>query len=898
MDEDRIDESCLISSYTACDTTPGNNANIALLSETLSVIREIADALANEEKSDDLRAFYRHLHALSFLIADQINSLQGAHLSASVRLVTNTVLDHLAFLITDNRIPADLEPQIPFHQIHSLISLWRSSVSLRARNACVRECLDFARPERRHKLERLLRDCTDTLKEHNYETVEVPDVQVRKLREPPDSVWTAANGVFRALVASTKTCDCYPYHQCAARLKLATHRTPHSPDNQCSFDIFITIKLCEALWQEAQIQASLLRRMSRVRIEAPNDRRKDRRPSARLAINKLCEQIDKIKSKPSWRLSMTLEDDMLWKAQSSRRNLSLKTSDVPLSLEQIIKDHPANLTEKTNRVLAVLLGYTVLHLHGTPWLRHSSFTSSNILFLSTLKYIPLAPFIHTRMDLDSTQVVDGEVLDDTSDAMDPDDIPIHPYPSIVMLAIMLKEVYTARPLESFFEPLEVLWDHLETLGENEHWEIAMDAFTRTKSEFSAKYRTAVAKCLDQDIAFDADDNLRDESDLELYIYEEIVQCLEDELDQSFGSSLPIDKLDEIAPTLDIRGWVQARSSVQAPSPKMENQEFHQRSSDNHPHNTSLLTRSSTMNSNLTSEQEDPCIPSEFQFQRRSRSAILDEEHDRLPQDLADKNSYVLGRIGMHNTVLSCLPAGVIGTISAASVANRMVLSFPVLRFCLLVGIGGGAPGEHDIRLGDVVVGIPRGSRGAVIQYDFGKTIQNGEIVMTGSLNRPPDVLLTAVSILKSDHTLYGNRLHNSIEEMIARFPLLRKNFSCPGFQHDTLYEADHDHASDHASCEKCSRAREVRREPRSSPDPVVHYGPIASGNQVMKHGPTRDRLRRDHEVLCFEMEAAGLMDGFQCLVIRGISDYSDSHKNKHWQGYAAAAAAAEYAKEL
>jgi nucleoside phosphorylase len=78
---------------------------------------------------------------------------------------------------------------------------------------------------------------------------------------------------------------------------------------------------------------------------------------------------------------------------------------------------------------------------------------------------------------------------------------------------------------------------------------------------------------------------------------------------------------------------------------------------------------------------------------------------------------------------------------------------------------------------------------------------------------------------------------------------------------------------------------------------VVFYGMIASGNQVMRDGVTRDRLRKEFDVLCFEMEAAGLMDDFSCVVIRGICDYSDSHKNKRWQEYAAATAAA-YAKEL
>lgn len=59
----------------------------------------------------------------------------------------------------------------------------------------------------------------------------------------------------------------------------------------------------------------------------------------------------------------------------------------------------------------------------------------------------------------------------------------------------------------------------------------------------------------------------------------------------------------------------------------------------------------------------------------------------------------------------------------------------------------------------------------------------------------------------------------------------------------------------------------------------------------------RDTLVKEKDVLCFEMEAAGLMNHFPCLVIRGICDYSDSHKNKEWQGYAVMAAAV-YAKDL
>ena len=78
---------------------------------------------------------------------------------------------------------------------------------------------------------------------------------------------------------------------------------------------------------------------------------------------------------------------------------------------------------------------------------------------------------------------------------------------------------------------------------------------------------------------------------------------------------------------------------------------------------------------------------------------------------------------------------------------------------------------------------------------------------------------------------------------------------------------------------------------------VVHRGTVASGELVIKDAALRDQLANQYGVLCFEMEAAGALTDFPCMVIRGISDYSDSHKNNQWHGYAAAAAAA-YARQL
>lgn len=92
---------------------------------------------------------------------------------------------------------------------------------------------------------------------------------------------------------------------------------------------------------------------------------------------------------------------------------------------------------------------------------------------------------------------------------------------------------------------------------------------------------------------------------------------------------------------------------------------------------------------------------------------------------------------------------------------------------------------------------------------------------------------------------------------------------------------------------------EVERSSREPHETIkIHYGLIGSGNQVIKSGRLQDQISsRFGGVLCFEMEAAGLMKELLCVVIRGICDCADSYKNKEWQEFAAAVAAA-YAKEL
>ncbi|OQE25447.1 hypothetical protein PENSTE_c006G08700 [Penicillium steckii] len=283
-------------------------------------------------------------------------------------------------------------------------------------------------------------------------------------------------------------------------------------------------------------------------------------------------------------------------------------------------------------------------------------------------------------------------------------------------------------------------------------------------------------------------------------------------------------------------------------------------------------------------------------------ALLDQRHDDLPPRPNDSNTYILGQIHGHNVAIACLPSGVYGTTSAATVAIQMQSTFESIRFGLLAGIGGGVPSENtDIRLGDVVVSKPTTNLGGVIQYDYGKTVAGGRFERTGVLNKPPPVLLTAVSRLQAEHRLKPSKIPAVLSEAVARNPEMREKFTYRGEDHDILFDSEYDHTDDHNglgdTCDNCDTRRLVKRVSRPSHDPVIHYGLIASGNQVVKHGHSRDKLARELDILCFEMEAAGLMDTFPCLVIRGICDYSDSHKNKQWQEYSALTAAA-YGKEL
>jgi nucleoside phosphorylase len=328
------------------------------------------------------------------------------------------------------------------------------------------------------------------------------------------------------------------------------------------------------------------------------------------------------------------------------------------------------------------------------------------------------------------------------------------------------------------------------------------------------------------------------------------------------------------------------------------------------------------------------LPVEFAAAR----SMLDADHGvPASRSTADCNTYFLGSIGAHNVVIACLPSGVQGATPAATVATDMQHTFRGVRVGLFVGVSSGSPSdEDDVRLGDVVISRPTNDAGGVIQYlrerraacekrketrtdEIGGGSSDDDIVSSSSsssfrfvrkscLNAPPRVLLTAMASLEAEHMLAGSRISDILSAAVQKHPRMKSQCAPPvarggGEKHhaaDQLFEPQyvHDRRNDSRSCcVRCDKRRLVARPAREFEGPAVHFGVIASGDEEIECGIAREKAKEALGAICFDREAAGLMNDFPCLVIRGVSDYADTHKNACWRGYAAATAAA-CAKEL
>ncbi|KAL6695088.1 nucleoside phosphorylase domain-containing protein [Trichoderma pleuroticola] len=295
----------------------------------------------------------------------------------------------------------------------------------------------------------------------------------------------------------------------------------------------------------------------------------------------------------------------------------------------------------------------------------------------------------------------------------------------------------------------------------------------------------------------------------------------------------------------------------------------------------------------------------------------DEDGDPFGRAKGDTNTYYTGRIGKQNVVLAILPG--MGTNNAAAVTAGLRSSYSNLKLALLVGICGGVPrfGDDDVFLGDVVISK------AIVQYDFGRQYPDGLVVkntIEDSLGRANKDLRGMLAAFETEFMKVRllEKSANYLKQLqdAARKKRRRARYQYPGVTHDTLFASDYIHqhrlepcdtcgnmdklgeiceSASRASCADlgCDEARLVKREvfDVSYGGFNIFIGRIGSGNTVMRSAKDRDRIASLHNLVAFEMEGAGAWDEVPCLMVKGVCDYADSHKNKQWQDFAAATAA-------
>lgn len=415
----------------------------------------------------------------------------------------------------------------------------------------IQNYLHFGSPKEQLELLADLRRCEDIFMSESSEYhMSSLDIPVRKRRsEPSGASLFAARSLFNVLEASGR-CSCHTY---GARLCIETHRDSDL-NEEYDFNLFLEI---DERWQEAHFLA-VGKSQSSTEFVAEDGLTSDKKEilaMGRKKVEFLCEPIKKIwKNFPTYRLKFLVENDMLWKLQSEPSNVAAHTATQAITFQRFMAEESFNLTDKSKRILAVFLGYAVLHLLETPWL-HSSWGPASILFLRTPSGTPLKPYIelHFGKDIEFSAANTTSCNDDDDEDFDPDDLISHPYPSLVSLAAMLIELHLARRLQAIAQVYDLKFD--DDMNECAKYTATTQIFKRCKNDISEATREAIEQCLDRTIVVDEARKSLDAHTVRSIFYTKVVSRLEYDLEQTF-KHISIETLDAEAQKLDLTGWSQ------------------------------------------------------------------------------------------------------------------------------------------------------------------------------------------------------------------------------------------------------------------------------------------------------------------------------------------------------
>ena len=97
---------------------------------------------------------------------------------------------------------------------------------------------------------------------------------------------------------------------------------------------------------------------------------------------------------------------------------------------------------------------------------------------------------------------------------------------------------------------------------------------------------------------------------------------------------------------------------------------------------------------------------------------------------------------------------------------------------------------------------------------MGKKVKGGQFKLTGSLNKPPLVLLNAVAGLEAEHMVKGSKIPQFLSVMLVKYPKMQANFIYQGASNDQLYLANYNHLGGDDTCESCNASKVKDRRPR------------------------------------------------------------------------------------
>ena len=129
--------------------------------------------------------------------------------------------------------------------------------------------------------------------------------------------------------------------------------------------------------------------------------------------------------------------------------------------------------------------------------------------------------------------------------------------------------------------------------------------------------------------------------------------------------------------------------------------------------------------------------------------------------------------------------------------------------------------------------------------------------------------MNALAKLQAEHEIADSQVPSILDAAGKQNNKFARAYKHPGVENDLLYEENPDYQSD---VKDSDPERVVLRSQRSFTAPSIHHGTIALGNELVEDAQMRREILAavGQICICLEMEAAGLMNCFPCLVIRGV----------------------------